>query len=458
MQMTRQKLNKSNLKTEILAHLRRNGVMTLESIRDKFMISQPSASRILSGLKADILVMGKARETKYAALRKIDNSAEFPIYEILNDGNSRHLGMLYAIYPQGFYFSTKTPDAVSSFYPDLPYFLNDLRPAGFLGRLIPLQNQDLHLPQDIHFWTAEHCLKYLSIRGWNTVGNLIIGEKAFQLYLENCQHPKYAVNRNNRKKQYPNYATEILAMGDPGSSAGGEHPKFTTILLPEHQHVLVKFSPPTNTDIGMRISDLLVCEYIALRVLKKHGQAAADADILLQDDRLFLEVKRFDRVGQFSRLGVVSLGSLDAEFTGVSGSWSGISAELVKNDIIPESLLKRIRFLELFGECIANNDMHAFNLSFITQGQRVIDLAPTYDMTCMLFMPRNYQIIPIAFKPPLPMAADKEIWENVFNAVIDFWETVLRDDRISPSFKVIAGECKDKISALKPFIVLLPKS
>jgi hypothetical protein len=284
-----------------------------------------------------------------------------------------------------------------------------------------------------------------------------VGEKAFQLYLENCQHPQHTINSKNRKKQYPLYATEILSMGDPGSSAGGEHPKFTTILLPENQHVLVKFSPPTNTDIGIRIADLLICESIALRVLKKHGQDAADAEIISQDNRIFLEVERFDRIGKFSRLGLISLGSLDAEFTGISSSWSKISAELAINKIIPEKLLEKIRFRELFGEYIANNDMHSFNLSFITQGQRVIDLAPTYDMTCAQFMPRNYQIIPIEFKPPLPLVADKKIWKNVFLAVIEFWNEVLKDDRISPSFKVIAKKCKDKITALQELVVLLPK-
>lgn len=100
MRMSRKNLDKSNLQTEILTHLRRNGATTLQSIRDKFLISQPSLSRILSSLKTDILVIGKARETRYAALRKIDNCSEFPIYEILNDGNSRHLGILYVIYAQ----------------------------------------------------------------------------------------------------------------------------------------------------------------------------------------------------------------------------------------------------------------------------------------------------------------------------------------------------------------------
>lgn len=455
--MARQKLDREVLQGDIITYLRRNGVATLQSLCDKFSISQPSASRILSSLKADVLVMGRARETKYAALRRVDHTSEFPIYEILNDGSSRQLGILYAVYPQGFYFLSQSADATTSLYPDIPYFLNDIRPTGFLGRLIPMRNQDLDLPKDIQFWNADHCLKYLSNRGWNNVGNLIVGEKAFQWYVENSRNPQYAVESKLRKLQYPAFATEILAMGDPGSSAGGEQPKFTTLLLPENQHVLVKFSPIMNTDLSQRIADLLVCECIALQVLRQHGQHAADADILRYDHRTFLEVKRFDRIGRFSRLGMISLGSLDAEFSGVAGSWSQIATDLSRRNVIPENLLMKIRFLELFGELIANNDMHPYNLSFFTSGQRVTDLAPAYDMTCMLFMPRNYQIIPVEFKPPLPLVSDRGLWKNVFFAAMEFWELASTDDRISPSFRVIANECKAKIADLKTWATLLPK-
>ncbi len=66
-------------------------------------------------------------------------------------------------------------------------------------------------------------------------------------------------------------------------------------------------------------------------------------------------------------------------------------------------------------------------------------------------------LTPIEFKPPLPLVADKKIWKNVFLAAIEFWSEVLKDDRISPSFKVIAKTCKDKIIDLQELAVLLPK-
>lgn len=148
---------------------------------------------------------------------------------------------------------------------------------------------------------------------------------------------------------------------------------------------------------------------------------------------------------------------MDAEFSGASSTWSKTSTELAKNKIIPENLLEKIRFRELFGEYIANSDMHSYNLSFITRRQQVIELSHIYDMTSMLFMHRNYQIIPVEFKPPLPLATDKIIWHSDYHAAIEFWNEVIYDDRISPSFKVIAKECKEKTTALQELAALLPK-
>lgn len=84
-------------------------------------------------------------------------------------------------------------------------------------------------------------------------------------------------------------------------------------------------------------------------------------------------------------------------------------------------------------------------------------MAPAYDMTCMLFMPRSYQIISFEFNPPLPQIEDKKIWNSVHKAAIEFWNEVLKDARISSSFKVIARKCKNKISDLKELAALLPK-
>jgi hypothetical protein len=458
--MPKQALNKEKLQSELLTYLRRQGLSSSQSLCQTFKISQPTLSRILSTIKDKLLIIGKAQNTKYAVIRKINNvTTPVPLYEIIEEGNCRHLGVLHALEPHGFYFESQIiSEAKSEFYPDLPYFLNDLRPTGFLGRLIPTQHTDLNLPNDIKLWTAEHCLAFLSNRGWNCIGNFILGEQSFQLYLQNHQSIAHGIQKKNRENIYAQFANNVLSTGDVGSSAAGEQPKFMTMLLPEIKHVLVKFSPPFNTEIGRRVADLMISEQIALRVLKKNSQQAADTEILMGENRLFLEVERFDRGNNFSRYGLISLGSLDAEFAGISGTWSKTSQELIKQKILPQSFYEKIRWLELFGNLIANTDMHLYNLSFFTKGLRIIELAPVYDMLPMLFMPRNNQILQIEFKPPLPSPEDGKIWHTAHNAACDFWNEVLMDARISVEFKRIAQQSYDKITMLKDIAHLLPKN
>jgi hypothetical protein len=451
-------VDKEKLQAEILAFIGLHGITSSQTLCQLFKISQPTLSRILSSIKNERVVIGKARETQYALQRKItDTKTPIPIYEINEDASSHQLGILYAIKPNSFYFEAKIHDAVSGIYKDLPYFLNDLRPTGFLGRFIPLQNEDLHLPKDISLWTAEHSLKYLSQRGWNTIGNIILGDLSFQLYLEKSHSLKNSIGVKNREKHYPLYANDVLATSDPGSSAGGEQPKFTTILLPENQHVLVKFSPPMDTKIGKRIADILICEGIALKILQKNGCDAADSEIFIYDARVFLEVKRFDRIGKFGRRGIISLGTLDAEFSGTMSTWSKTAADLVNHKIIAAHLLEKIRFREIFGELIANNDMHSFNLSFFTKSNSITDLAPVYDMSPMLFMPRNNQIVKREFTPALPLPENAGTWIAALAAAEEFWHAVLEDKRISLDFKNIAMSCKIKINELNDLTKLLPR-
>lgn len=455
--MSRSNLDKTQLQTEISAYLSRHGATPARALCDRFKISQPTLSRIFSKIKDKLLIIGKAQETKYALHRKIDGvTLPIPIYEILENSSSRRLGLLHALQPQGFYFESQFSEIQSSLYLDLPYFLNDLRPSGFLGRLIPTLHADLELPSDIRLWTAEHCLKFLTARAWNSVGNFIVGEKAFQLYLENCQSIQNGIKSKERAKYYLQYANDVLSIGDAGSSAAGEQPKFITLLLPKIKHVIVKFSPPLNTKVGTRVADLLISESIALTILKQHGQAAANAEVIIDKERVFLEIQRFDRVNGFGRRGLISLLSLDMQFSGTLSSWSKTAAELIKQKILPASCYETIRFRELFGELIGNNDMHLANFSFFTEGLQVTGPAPVYDMLPMLFIPRGNEIIDKPFDPKLPLPEERKCWSLAYAAAIDFWTAVLNDARISAAFKQIAAGCKNKIVELNKIIPFLP--
>src|SRR5262249_28601989 len=130
-------------------------------------------------------------------------------------------------------------------------------------------------------------------RGSDTFGDLILGAAALDDYLQ-ARRTRIALPPLQRAARYPRLAAEVMEGGLPGSSAHGEHPKFTALLLSavDMTHVLVKFSPPVDTAAGIRWSDLLVAEHHAHAVLAASGVAAASSSILQFGDRTYLEVNR----------------------------------------------------------------------------------------------------------------------------------------------------------------------
>lgn len=426
-----------------------NGPTTATDIYRYLGVSQSTSSRILARFANEVLVVGRARKTLYALRRTIPEVGfSFPVYRIDEIGKTFKVGDLQSLAPKGFYFN--------EFFGDLPYFMDDLRPNGFLGRLIPPEYPDLNLPKNINDWSADDCLKYLTRYGCDLIGDLIIGDDAFERYLEkNRTTPEY-VQREKRDSDYPKKAVEVLQHGDPGSSAGGEQPKFSAIVGPDLTPVLVKFSPKIESDVSRRQADLLICEHISLEVLKKHGQSAATSTLIFGGNRVFLETMRFDRVGYRGRKGVISLNALDNEFVGKKGSWTSGASELLKQRRISKETCDAVRWRELFGQLIGNTDMHLANISFFFQIPNILGLAPAYDMLPMMYAPQNGQIVERNFNPMLPKPTDADIWQEVWMAGKEFWAIVVDNANISTGFKKIAQENLEKLQSLDHLKNLLP--
>ena len=104
----------------------------------------------------------------------------------------------------------------------------------------------------------------------------------------------------------------------PGSSAGGEQPKFTAYADTNDgpRHVMVKFSEKRDSPVSQRWRDVLLAEHLALTTLRQAGVSAAISTVIDHEGQRFLEVQRFDRVGTLGRMAVMSLSALDAEFVG----------------------------------------------------------------------------------------------------------------------------------------------
>jgi len=334
----------------------------------------------------------------------------------------------------------------AGFYPDLPWFLNDLRPAGFLGRLIPRLHPEL--PRDITLWTGDQALAYLVRHGSDAMGAFVLGEHA----VDRVAVPGIPIALAARSERYPQLAEEVLSHGLVGSSAAGEQPKFLALRALDSAgeaavDVLTKFSPPLVGNDGehpsRRVADLLVAEHIAHGVVASFGLPACRSEVFEAGGRVFLEVERFDRTasGQTSRrgrCGVVSLGAFDGGLVGRLESWSDTARELHAARRIDTATSASIRWLQLFGRCIANSDMHHGNLSLMTRGARVDGLAPSYDMLPMAYMPQAGNVRTPPFVVPTPRHDELVVWPVVRRAAIGFWREVADHADISEAFRAIA--------------------
>lgn len=435
-------------------YLREHGPVAAKEVCRQLGISQPTFSRLARTLRGDLVMGGEARSARYALRRNIPELASpIPIHEVDEQGKALLLGRLHPIWPKGFYFETNAKGRSGEWFDDLPYFLDDLRPNGFLGRLIPKRHPDFTAPSDIRLWTAEHCLAYWTRFETDGIGNLIVGDEAFRQYLASIAHPNLTIAPQQRSHHYPKLANDVLAFGPPGSSAGGEQPKFLAVRGPKTVPVMVKFSPMTKNEVGRRIADLLFCEQLAHQVMKKHGMATPQSVIVKGGGQVFLEIERFDRIGTCGRRGLLSLGALDSQFLGKLGNWEETALGLMQKEIIDEAAYRLIAWLESFGSLIANTDRHRGNLSFFAERTRPVGLAPVYDMLPMLYFPHHGQITAPTFDPALPSPIQAEFWRGASIAAVEFWQRASTHPEISRDFKTIAQTNVKKVKALAKAVI-----
>jgi hypothetical protein len=264
------------------------------------------------------------------------------------------------------------------------------------------------------------------------------------------------VEPRHRSRRYAELAEDALS-SVPGSSAGGEQPKFL-VSRAGSVPLLVKFSPPATNAVARRQADLLTAEHLAHRILVKHGRRASRSSVFVARDRTFLEVERFDRSASGGRRGVLSLLALDAQFVGRLRSWSDSVQSLVDRKIVARSVLEEVRFLELFGKLIGNTDMHAANLSFLVAGERVLGLAPSYDMLPARYTPQAGHLYDAPLELDTPVPSDASVWDAASNAAIDFWRELTLARAVSADFRRIAAENAAAVTAWRRLGALLPSA
>lgn len=415
--------------------------------------SQSAVSRRLRDLISQRVVirLGTTRGARYALLREIEGiGKQWPLRRIDQQGDIHALGTLSALAADEYHFDPATkPFAWNGISEGIPYFLQDQRPGGFLGRAVPQRYPELGLPQRVIDWNDEHYLRYLTQRGADTVGDLILGDVAFDQYLGQQRH-RVAIADGERVARYPQLATLVLEGGLPGSSAHGEHPKFATVIedAAGPKHVIVKFSPIVTTAVGRRWSDLLIAEHIAHQVLGEAGLPAARSRMLLAADRTYLEVDRFDRHELEGRIGVTSLLAIDASLYGKIDNWISSAMRLHADGRISDGTLEQVRLVATFGELIANTDRHFGNLAFIDRYDGKFELAPIYDMLPMLYKPEHDQIVERIFEPTTPTTSTMQSYGRARELAEIYWDRCAQDSRISGQFQAISAACLGALRGL----------
>jgi DNA-binding transcriptional ArsR family regulator len=431
--------------------LRQRGPLTAAMLGQALGISQPTVSRLLTAAGGRIVRIGRARASRYALGHDIARAGNrWPLYRIDPEGRAQSLGELRTLHGGGFHLEPAHPlpaflhgEFANGLFPGLPWFLDDQRPQGFLGRAFARRvAADIGAPDDLIRWQADDVVLALLRHGEDEPGDLVLGEDALQRALQNMLAGN-AMPVSDRAARYPELADAALAGEDIGSSAGGEQPKFTALLRDErgHRAVIVKFSERAGTPAAQRWADLLHCEHIAAEVLGVHDVPAAASELLEADGRVFLQSTRFDRTPALGRHGLVSLAALDAGYYGHGRiDWWKFAPQLQRDGWLTANDARALAIRGWFGALIGNNDMHLGNASVVLTDTRPLALAPSYDMLPMSLRPVSTgEVVERVLQIPLPVPEQQAYWQAAANMASEFWQRVADADTVSADFKRVAA-------------------
>ena len=415
---------------------------TSKQLQEAAGMSQTAVSRQLRAMGDSVVRLPGGKSTQYAMTRNaFGGDDKLPLFMVDAHGNNAAVALIRPLHPGGFFVEPLTgmPPVLlgergDGLYDDLPFFLDDLRPQGFLGRQIAevLASQSEEFPRDPRRWSAEQVGRYLVSNGDDLPGNFNFGPQA------NLRIKREPVATS--EEDYPALAESVMNGIIPGSSAGGEQPKFTAFCGDRSAHVIVKFSPKGDDPVARRWRDILITEYHAAEAIRGHEFPAAETKLIEKGGRLFLESQRFDRNGMYGRMPMISLQAVDAEFAGQGDDWPRVMTVLHEKKLVSWQHVFDAIFLWCFGRLINNTDMHLGNLSLAIEGS-VFRILPVYDMCSMGFAPKGGEVLPYSFNPPeiKNTSLDVAAIEGVNAMAHDFWKRVAADELISDEFREFLG-------------------
>jgi hypothetical protein len=437
----------------------RLGPKTNRDLEAVARVSAATAKRILQEFQADIISAGETRRRKHALRRQVRGTlSTLETFVIAQDGRATRDADFQLVQPSGCHAPLDhdvwpQDVAQAGWWDGLPYPLYDMRPQGYLGRVLAQElAPTLDVPVNPEDWSDDDVVWVLAHFGADVPGNLIVGERAMQLWTRERSQLR-VIDARAVKREYVERAQTSIRQIGAGSSAGGEFPKFTasrsaaSSLTP---HVIVKFSGGENSGAARRWADLLVCEHLAAQTISKlEGHSSARSRIIEAEGRTFLESERFDRHGEHGRSAVVTLSAVEAALIGAGpGAWPAVVGSAAGKQFFPTEVRERVEELWWFGRFIANTDMHHGNLSFRPRGT-LFALAPAYDMLPMRYAPLRGGDVPhpdfATHDLPMPPRGQQRRWATVLAAALGFWNEASRDSRVSEEFRRVCGTNRDAL-------------
>lgn len=454
-------------KTRHLIRVLRSGSQTAQDICAWLAVSRSALSRVMETCRNDypgfLCQIGAARATRYAwampEANNPDHPWRIPVYEMGLSGEEQLFGTLTVLHGDEYLFApTGDPDQrfpqgwLRAHYEGVPWFLQDARPQGYLGRALAQRlflehgNSDLRisdLPEHVHQWSDIQVLQVISEVGNDLPGCFVFGETALN---RARQQETLVISSSDRSLEYARRVHEMISgHWIPHSSAGGEQPKFTACVRGNSdRQVIVKFSPEDGEEtdrVAQRWRDLLLSEFHALSVLAQHGFPSAMPDLLQgSDSRWFLESPRFDRVGERGRVPAFSLHTVILESMGDLPSWWSSAERLCQNGVIDAESKEQIFLMDAYGHFIGNTDRHPGNLSFMLwqEPSDKFTLAPVYDMLPMQYAPDTQGSMVPSFKEITAYPANHDQIQTARDLALLFWSAITQDLRISPEFREMA--------------------
>lgn len=395
-----------------------HGVLRTADLRQRLGVSPATLMRATREAGPDIVRIGRGRATQYGLRQPWTglDASRVPVFRITEKGSAHSEGELVTLAARQTVWMPAGTVADG-----LPREIADARPSGFLGRHFAATHADLRLPARLADWSDHHILIAISRRGEDLPGNLIVGDESFARW----QALETVIKTRD---DYPELADETTAGHPPGSSAGGERPKFGVVV--DGRHKLVKFAARGGTGdvVARRWCDLLVLEALALDVVSSCGVSAARARIVETPSHWFLESERFDRVGVRGRIGVSSLAAVHND---PADPWARAAVSLMDAGRLTHEDARRLRWLDAFGALIGNTDRHQYNILFFTAGPG-LRLAPAFDQVSMLYAPSaDGQVPPRTFALPPATSGTLDVWDDARMAAREFWGRASDDARLS---------------------------